>query len=101
MSGDPRPPHYPHELAIADLILLLFAVAAVLQPDSIGLRPKLTGSLALALVGGFLLRNTARSGYLPGRATNPRLDGARNISGWITVVLLVLDVAAVIALLAS
>jgi hypothetical protein len=96
-----RPPLYPYEAAIANLILLLVAMAAILQPDDLELRPKITGSIALVAVAGLHLWLTLRSGYLPGRADNERLDGGPNRPGTITVLFVVLDVIAVVGVLAS
>lgn len=96
-----RSPLYPYELAIINLILLLFALATIAQPGGIALRPRITGSLAIAVVAVFHLRKTKSSGYLPGASTNPRLDGRRNIAGGFTVLAVVLDIAAVVGLLSA
>lgn len=96
-----RPPLYPYEFAIINCILLLFALAAIAQPAELELRPRITGSIALAAVAALHFGKTRTSGYLPGSATNPRLDGRRNIAGGFTVVAVGLDVAAILGLLVA
>lgn len=96
-----RPPLYPYEFAIINSILLLFALATIAQPDGIELRPRITGSIALATIAALHLWKTRTSGYLPGSATNPRLVGRLNIAGGFTVVAVGLDVAAILGLLAA
>ena len=86
---------------MANLILLLLSVGAIFQPDDLSLRPKITGSVALIAVAGVHLWKTFTAGYLPGRATNPRLEHARNIAGAVTLGLVGLDGAAVVGVLVS
>jgi len=100
-TPDHRPPLYPYELAIINCILLLFAAGAVLQPDELALRPKITGTIALVAIAALHLWRTQQSGYLPGAATNSRLAGRRNIPGGFTVVAIALDLVAVAGMLVS
>lgn len=96
-----RPPLYPYEFAIINAILLLFALATIAQPGGIDLRPRITGSIALATIAALHLWKTRASGYLPGEATNPRLEGRRNVAGGFTVVAVGLDIVAIVGLLSA
>ena len=84
-----------------NLILLLLAVGAVFQAEELALRPKITGTLALTGIAVVHLWMTDRSGYLPGRATNPRLEDSRNVAGIVTLGLVAFDALAVIGVLLS
>lgn len=89
-TSTPEAPRYPYEGAIISMILLLFAIGAVLDDKPTELRFRIAIPAVLLTAGAYVLSRTIKAGYLPTRRTTTRLQpDQRNAAGWMTVVIVV------------
>jgi len=89
-TSTPEAPRYPYEGAIMAMILLLFALGAVLEDKPTELRFRLAIPVVLLAAGWYVLSGTVKAGYLPTRRTTTRLrPDQKNAPGWTTVVIVI------------